>query len=369
MTHIRHYDVAVIGAGPGGAVAAKRCADNGLATLLIERKKLPRDKVCTGMIMGEWAHEIVREEFGEIPASVLTNPPHLDGHEFHVNGSEPATLNWHTPLAWRKNLDFWMTKRAEAAGVIVHDGWKVTRIAQEDGRSLISVQAREVDHTITIRADYLIGADGAGSPVRRSMVPDLKVTYSTPIRERYRGSLTLDRNFIHWFFPKGRPRPRFNVNQKDDVILIEGSGIKELRSEINEILTPFGFHSGQKPDQTDACPVALLHKPLIEDNFKPAKDHVLLIGDAAGLILPITFEGIGTALKSGIIAADAVTESRRTSKAADELYLKGLDPIIVVIRRICSIQDWLSSMCAEGKSVPTASLMKAYLETLVIQSS
>ncbi|MFC1836522.1 hypothetical protein ACFL2Q_17660, partial [Thermodesulfobacteriota bacterium] len=65
--------------------------------------------------------------------------------------------------------------------------------------------------------------------VRTSAFPALKVRYSAPIRECHRGALDLDKSYIHWFFPKGRQRPRFNVNHKDDVFLIEGSGIKELR--------------------------------------------------------------------------------------------------------------------------------------------
>lgn len=66
MSDVEIFDAIVVGGGPGGAVAAKRCAEKGLTTLLVEKKKLPRDKVCTGMVMGDWAHEIIRSEFGEI---------------------------------------------------------------------------------------------------------------------------------------------------------------------------------------------------------------------------------------------------------------------------------------------------------------
>ena len=41
------FDVLVAGAGPGGSVAAKRCAELGLKTLLVERRRLPRDKEAT----------------------------------------------------------------------------------------------------------------------------------------------------------------------------------------------------------------------------------------------------------------------------------------------------------------------------------
>ncbi len=76
------FDVIVVGGGPGGSVAAKRCAEAGFGTLLIEKKELPRDKVCTGMVMGAWAHDIIRQDFGDIPDAVLTDPPILTGWRY-----------------------------------------------------------------------------------------------------------------------------------------------------------------------------------------------------------------------------------------------------------------------------------------------
>ncbi len=46
------HDVIVAGAGPAGSAAAKRCAEHGLKTMMLEKHRLPRDKVCSGMIMG-----------------------------------------------------------------------------------------------------------------------------------------------------------------------------------------------------------------------------------------------------------------------------------------------------------------------------
>ncbi|MFH0845411.1 MAG: FAD-dependent oxidoreductase, partial [Pseudomonadota bacterium] len=71
------YDVIVIGGGPGGSIAAKRCARYGFRTLLLEKKRLPRDKVCTGMVMGIWAHTLIKKEFGEIPRGILVDPCYL----------------------------------------------------------------------------------------------------------------------------------------------------------------------------------------------------------------------------------------------------------------------------------------------------
>ncbi|MBA4395318.1 MAG: NAD(P)/FAD-dependent oxidoreductase, partial [Desulfobacca sp.] len=102
------WDVVIVGAGPGGAVAAKRCLEAGFSTLLLEKRALPRDKVCSGMIMGPWAGEIVAAQFGAIPPEVLTIPSVLKGHMIHVPGARPELLEWPTPLAWRKDFDFWL---------------------------------------------------------------------------------------------------------------------------------------------------------------------------------------------------------------------------------------------------------------------
>jgi hypothetical protein len=82
------------------------------------------------------------------------------------------------------------------------------------------------------------------SKVRKSLFPGLSVEYSIPLREGYSGSLNLEKDYFHWFFPRSRPRPRFNVNHKGDFFLIEGSGIRELREEINRTLAAYGFDPG-----------------------------------------------------------------------------------------------------------------------------
>ncbi|MFC2019578.1 FAD-dependent oxidoreductase, partial [Chloroflexota bacterium] len=65
------WDVIVVGAGPAGSAAAKRCAEHGLNTLVLEKRRPPRDKVCSGMIMGPLAHTLINQEFGHLPREVL----------------------------------------------------------------------------------------------------------------------------------------------------------------------------------------------------------------------------------------------------------------------------------------------------------
>ena len=367
MGNFRFFDVVVAGAGPGGAMAAKRCAELGLKTLLVEKKTLPRDKVCTGMIMGDWAVHIIRNEFGVIPGSLLVDPPALKGHRLHVTGAQVQSLEWHTPLCWRKDLDFWLVKQAEASGVMLEAGARVVDVVQKE--SSLRVIIRSQRETKELKAQFVIGADGATSVVRRTTFPKLKVPYSGPVRECYRGSLDLDRDYIHWFFPKGLPRPRFNVNHKDDVFLIEGSGIRELSEEIRGTLLPYGFDPENRPLWKDGCAIAMMHDPLISGAFEPAMANILLVGDAAGMIFPITFEGIGSALKSGLAAAESIRESLDTKTPAAPLYLQKIAPIVKTIERLHKVQERLKNRTASGRDQVAAALLKAYGETLTLQSS
>jgi flavin-dependent dehydrogenase len=358
------YDVIVAGGGPGGAVAAQICARRGLQTLLIERKRLPRDKVCSGMVMGPWANDIIAQEFGEIPKEVLVSPHYLSGQLIHVPGVPPQIIGCKMPLAWRKDLDFWMIQRAQENGVEIRDGVLVTRVEQAYGvctTTLIQQKSRQ-----ELKSRFVIGADGAASVVRKSLMPQLKVVYSVPVRECYEGALNLAKDYFHWFFPKCRFRPRFGLNHKGDCFLIEGSGIKALRNEIIPILMKYGFNPERKSLWKDGCLIPRLHEALISGAFSPAQKNILLIGDAAGLLLPITFEGIGAALKSGLCAADSIIAAAGSRKDAASIYLKKLKSIVKVIKSLHALNAKLEKFPQNDPAKVALLLKSAYAETLAV---
>jgi flavin-dependent dehydrogenase len=356
------FDVVVAGAGPGGSAAAKRCAQRGLRTLLLEKKKLPRDKVCSGMVMGPWAHRIIREEFGDIPQEVLASPYELRGHMIHVPGAEPRVIEWRMPLAWRRDLDFWMNQNAEDQGVVIWDGAKVVRVEQRDGRCTVVLKKKQ--ELKALRAGFVIGADGAASRVRKSLFPGLKVLYSAPVRQRYKGSLDIEREYIHWFFPRIRPRPRFDLIHKGDGFLLEGSGIRELGEDVRDILSSYGFDAASRPLWRDGCLMPLLHQGLLAGSFIPAQENVLLIGDAAGLFFPNTFEGIGPALKSGLLAADSVAETTPVKRKAARIYLHELKSFLGPLKSLYSLQESLKNAPEKGPRDLSRALKKVYEEAL-----
>ncbi|HSH70236.1 MAG TPA: hypothetical protein VK997_09985, partial [Deferrisomatales bacterium] len=198
------------------------------------------------------------------------------------------------------------------------------------------------------------------------LFPDLKVRYSTPLRECYAGSLALDADYIHWFFPKQRPRPRFNVNHKGDAFVIEGSGIPELRPDILRTLSEYGFSAAHTPQLRDGCLIALLHSELTSGRFRPARGNAMLVGDAGGLILPITYEGIGTAVYSGRLASAAILAAIAANRSAAALYLKELPPVIHTIDRLVKLEAEVSLSAERGPAALAEALSSAYQETAVV---
>ncbi len=361
----KRFDVVVLGGGPGGASTAIHCAAAGLDTLLIERRPLPRDKVCSGMIMGRWAHQVIESGFGAIPDEILADPRYLVGHRIHVTGAAPVDLPWRTPIAWRKDLDGWMVRRAAARGAVVWDRSRVISREEEGSGFRLTVSRNREETAVSSR--FLVGAEGASSPLRKDLFPELRVRFSRPLRECYAGALALDRAWFHWFFPKGRPRPRFNVNHKDDAFILEGSGIPELRPEIAELLSPHGFDPARAPRTRDACVIAVLHADLVAGRFKPARGNALLVGDAAGLILPITFEGIGTAVLSGRHACEAIVEASSGGPAAADRYVGALRPIVGAIGRLVGVEEELGRRAEQGPAALAEALADAYQETDRVQ--
>ena len=182
------FDVAVVGGGPGGSATAKRCAEHGLKTLLLEKRKLPRDKVCTGMIMSDMAQTLIKEEFGEFPREVLTTPPYVNGIVFHMPGVKSRIMEHRMPFAWRRDLDYWMNQKVREVGGKIWDGVHITGFIKSD-KYIVSLQREGRIEEIEVR--FVVGADGTTSMVRKSFFPNLKLRYVLIVRECYQSKLDL----------------------------------------------------------------------------------------------------------------------------------------------------------------------------------
>lgn len=347
----KDWDVIVVGGGPGGAAAARKCAGAGLRTLLLEKQLMPRDKVCSGMVMGRWAQTILREQFGQIPEEVLVAPKSLLGYAVHVPGAPIQTIDVDTPITWRKRLDTWMCERASEAGTQVMDGVRVTSVTEENGRYL--VRTRGEGQSGELRTRFVVGADGAMSSVRASLFPELKPVYWHCYRECYDVALDLPERRFNFFSTLETAPFYFCTHEKDGFLLMEGGAqigtIKETAAGSRRYLIEHhGLTPETEPLWRDACVEPILYQGLFSGTFRPASENALLVGDAAGLNMPVTGEGVGTALKSGRDAADAMVAAAATGATASEAYLATIDDLLRRYKEIYAHSRQIKSAAATG---------------------
>lgn len=87
---------------------------------------------------------------------------------------------------------------------------------------------------------------------------------------------------------------------------------------------------------------------LFDHQYGPAKDNVLLVGDAGAFTIPFTVEGVGAALKSGSLAAAAVLEAVKLGRTADVIYASKIKSVVQLLRRLRSQERKMKDAAAQG---------------------
>ncbi len=305
------YDVAVIGAGPGGSAAAGGLARRGLSVLILEKASLPRYKTCGGGLLAR-----VRRQMPDEVAAVVERECRAITLNFLA-----AQLSY---TATRAGPLVSMTMRAELDQVLV-------RAAQKLGANLIesclvnNVAPREpfveiVTDQGVFRARFVIGADGVHSLTAKAIgwspLPQLAPALEWELKlsavdfARFGHTVRFDFEAIEsgyaWVFPK---RDHVSVG-----ILSTGRTKQNLPAKLENYLATIGIRQILKAEKHGyLIPLAPRCGPL-------ARGRILLVGDAAGLADPITAEGISYAWQSGQLAAEALAESRLDAATAGTRY-------------------------------------------------
>ena len=163
---MRSVDVIIVGASLSAAAAAKRLVDAGLETVILERKELPRHKICSG-ILSPRGHRFLLENFGPLPREALHEPTSCRGVTFHFPSGVSLPMDFFggtTPHLHRKFSDYWAITRS---GAQVHDQTSFAGLS--DNGDHVIVTARKNGETLQYRARQVIGADGPSSLVIRSI--------------------------------------------------------------------------------------------------------------------------------------------------------------------------------------------------------
>ncbi|HEX9075699.1 MAG TPA: geranylgeranyl reductase family protein [Anaerolineae bacterium] len=293
------WDAIIVGAGPGGSSAAYGLAKNGLRVLLLEKENMPRYKPCGGGLTAK-----VRSALDFDFSPTIENTVREVSLAF---GVERKRMN--TSEAWcvmRDKFDALLAERAVKAGAELRDAQPVLQVAFKDGGASVTTRSG------VERGRIVIGADGVNGIVRRSaafpahgrmgVALEAEMDAPTPALEEWHGALHLDFGAIPWgyawIFPKAE---HLSVGIGD---LVRPGHRTDLRAELARYIAAEPSLRGANTRFMRGHRVPLGGK--FERYHAP---HVLLVGDAAGLVDPFTAEGIYYAIRSGQIAAEEVSKA------------------------------------------------------------
>jgi geranylgeranyl reductase family protein len=294
---VEQFDVLVAGAGPAGSVTAYRLARAGARVLLADRARFPRDKPCGGGLTMRAVRELPIDVEPVVEDVVDRFEVRLEYRRRFVRGGDgPLCL-----MTQRRRLDAHLAEQAAAAGANFRDASKVDDLElDDDGVSATVGVAR-------VRAKALVGADGVNGVVARALGlegRELGVAlegncgHDRLDPERYAGRLVLEVGVVPggygWAFPKA-DHVNFGIGGWES----EGP---RLRDHLRRLCAAHGVEPKHLTD------VRGYRLPMRRPDSGLVSGRALLVGDAAGLVDPLSGDGLYEAFVSARLATRAILD-------------------------------------------------------------
>lgn len=301
------WDCVVIGAGPAGSTAAAEVARGGHRCLILEKGTAPGTQVACG---GGMPVALARKL--QLEGSVVDRT--IDEILMVADGGRPCLARYGKPVlaaVQRPVLDRLLADRAVAAGATLDCCAKVIRIIPGDPMQVVVVRdpsggERNVASRVVIAADgpatialrdLGIGFDPSRQPCAYAL--KYRVRYEPALRNRF--DFVFNRTLLpfgyFWIFPK-----------RDYVNIGIGALSRASRGELDSLLKQFAATAGIDWDKA-----VILERRGGLVPLQPARKWVagrcLVVGDAAGLVNPLTGGGLVYAIRSGEIAGTAVSRA------------------------------------------------------------
>ena len=353
-------DVLVVGAGPAGSACATMLARSGFDVLLVDQHDFPRDKVCGDGLIPD-AHAALRRlgAHDEVMARAR-RVTHLGciaprGGRVDVPGS--------LAVLPRRELDHILVRRAAAAGARVLTPWRYAG-PLEDGGTVVGARLRGAGAERSVHARWTVLATGA---VPQALIAAGMAIRQTPNAVALRGyvrndTMRIDRLEVAWhprlsggygwIFPYHDGVFNVGVGIADShTTRPDGSGVKRelnLRRMLDDFTEIYPKARALIEGGRWIAPVkgAPLRCTLTGSRF--SRPGLLVTGEAAGTTYSFTGEGIGKALETGLLAAEAISSQvdDATVRAAYEASLEVLRPRFDLYARANRVNrvPWLADL-------------------------
>ncbi len=310
------FDLAVIGAGPAGALAAALAADAGFSTVIVEQKTLPRQKICGGFI-SERALSLLPPgfELKSMEAEIINKIAIFKGNTAYRYNSEcPLGI-----VVKRNDFDYCLTRYACEKGSELIENWPVARVvktgAGKTGDYLYSLEDAG-NHRNHLLSRFVIAADGAAG---RCSLPDELRSKRTLLRgwglTRF---VQCKQEAVEAGILKFYPLPFLGgmgwAFSGPDCWVNQGVGGLAGRWRLLRAYHKL-FHSAAVNQNPLYWPL-----PFLGPLSKMASGNLMLVGDAAGLVEPFSGEGIYNSFKSAALAVQALITAREKQTDAAAVY-------------------------------------------------
>jgi geranylgeranyl reductase family protein len=314
---VERFDVLVVGGGPAGSATAYRLAQTGASVLLADRATFPRDKPCGG---GLTTRALLQCPVDVTP--VVEDEIDLVELRFRYGSSvERRSCRPVISMTQRRRLDAFLLDAARDAGVEVREG---ARVAVDD--------TTRVDGS-TVNAEVVVAADGANGTTARALGLGGEIVHGVALegnapfgrlsRERYAHRAVVELADIPggygWVFPKAE-----HVNIGVGGWEQEGP---RLRDHLRRVCDAHGVPVESLTD------VRGHRLPLRRPKTRVAAQRALAVGDAAGLIDPVSGDGMYECFVSARLAAGAIADLLAGRSTGLERYAASLEEALHPLHR------------------------------------
>lgn len=291
-------DVIVIGAGPAGSMAAYFLGQRGFKVMVFDKEVFPRHKICGGGLTTRTMHVFPFDLSPVLETSIRKfRFTHKYKEEFYRESPEPLMY-----CVMREKFDQFLINKAIEKGVEFMAGTKVLGITETFEKVLVHTSKGE------FAGQFAIGADGPSSltartfqmtgQIKKGMGVESEIRVPMEDLEKLKETVYVDwGTFMEgyaWMFPKG--------NNLSVGVGGPASLAKYLKTYYFNFLQSIGIKSVEMLSfRTYPIPYKI-------GPGKVQAGRILLAGDAAGLTDPLTGEGIYFAAKSGLVAAETISE-------------------------------------------------------------